>query len=469
MATRTLVESDTFDASLSANWTQVNTSLGGDITHNGAGSVRGTAGEQSGTQHAIARRNTTAATSAGSDQYAEVVAPVYVNIGASQGVGCVLCMSGANGTKSGYELWASAANSTTAAVRLVRWSSGTPTTVAGPANVTLAANDTLTLEKLGGQLRAYQNGTEVTALAYLDGSPINTGTWGLAATFSSEVTSWAGGTVTAGADTTPPTMTGTVTVTPGSTTASALCPTAADNVAVTAYEASIDGGTTWPYTSSTPTISLTGLTPSTSYTGRFRAKDAAGNLSTPVLVQAFTTSAAPATAVTLSGPSGGQVGAASSNFTVGANGAITGTVTVTPSDSGGGGTFSPTSVTISAGTPTATFTYTPGSAGAKTLTASATGLTSATAAYTATLTSATITIPGLAAWTGTVQAALTVPNVVVIQRSNRSLVLALTNQTTDSSGNLSITSGSLVAGVGYMVLGFTDDGASSFRRAVTAT
>lgn len=74
-----------------------------------------------------------------------------------------------------------------------------------------------------------------------------------------------------------------------------------------------------------------------------------------------------ATATTLSGPSSGTVGVASTNFTAGADGAITGTVIVTPSDGGGGGTFTPTTVSISAGTPTGTFTYTPASTGAKTI------------------------------------------------------------------------------------------------------
>lgn len=86
-----------------------------------------------------------------------------------------------------------------------------------------------------------------------------------------------------------------------------------------------------------------------------------------------------ATETTLTGPSGGVNGVASTNFTVGANGAITGTVTVTPSDSSGGGTFSPTSVAINSGTPTATFTYTPGSVGTKTISISDDGgLTDAT-------------------------------------------------------------------------------------------
>lgn len=94
--------------------------------------------------------------------------------------------------------------------------------------------------------------------------------------------------------------------------------------------------------------------------------------------------AAAATATTLSGPSSGTVSVASTNFTVGANGTITGTVTVTPADGGAGGTFTPTTVAISSGTPTGTFTYTPASTGVKTISISDDGgLTDAsTIAYT---------------------------------------------------------------------------------------
>lgn len=80
--------------------------------------------------------------------------------------------------------------------------------------------------------------------------------------------------------------------------------------------------------------------------------------------------AGPSTGVTLSGPSIGVSGAASTNFTVGVTptgGTITGTVVVTPSDSSGGGTFSPTTVSLTSGSPTGTFTYTPASTGAKTI------------------------------------------------------------------------------------------------------
>lgn len=92
----------------------------------------------------------------------------------------------------------------------------------------------------------------------------------------------------------------------------------------------------------------------------------------------------------------------------------------------------------------------------------------ASQATSAAASTATITVPGLAAWTGTVQAALTVPHLVVVRRSDRVQVLALTGLVTNGSGDLVITDAALSAGVGYMVLGFTADGSSSFRRAVTA-
>lgn len=91
-----------------------------------------------------------------------------------------------------------------------------------------------------------------------------------------------------------------------------------------------------------------------------------GSLSNPSNIT-YTASSGAATAVTMSGPSSGTVSLASTNFTIGANGTITGTVIVTPSDAANGGTFTPTTVSISSGTPTATFTYTPASTGTKTI------------------------------------------------------------------------------------------------------
>lgn len=83
-----------------------------------------------------------------------------------------------------------------------------------------------------------------------------------------------------------------------------------------------------------------------------------------------------ATAVTLSGPSGGIVSTASTSFTVGVSpvgGTVSGTVTVTPTDGGAGGTFTPTTVSLTTAAPNKTFTYTPAATGAKTISISNNG------------------------------------------------------------------------------------------------
>jgi len=104
-------------------------------------------------------------------------------------------------------------------------------------------------------------------------------------------------------------------------------------------------------------------------------------------------SAAPPDSSTLSlgitGPSGGVVGVASSNFTVTATGTISGTMVVTPGDGGGGGSFTPATLSLSSGSPSGTFTYTPASTGAKSITLSNNGGASNPAAvnYTATASS----------------------------------------------------------------------------------
>lgn len=72
--------------------------------------------------------------------------------------------------------------------------------------------------------------------------------------------------------------------------------------------------------------------------------------------------------LSLTGPSSGLVGVASSNFTATATGAISGTLLATPGDSGGGGTFTPTTLSLTSGSPSGTFTYTPASTGAKSIT-----------------------------------------------------------------------------------------------------
>jgi hypothetical protein len=72
----------------------------------------------------------------------------------------------------------------------------------------------------------------------------------------------------------------------------------------------------------------------------------------------------PATTFVLTGPTSGNVGTPYT-FTVHLPSSTTGTATITPSDAGGGGAFSPATVTLTTGLPSTAFTYTPGSAGTK--------------------------------------------------------------------------------------------------------
>lgn len=79
----------------------------------------------------------------------------------------------------------------------------------------------------------------------------------------------------------------------------------------------------------------------------------------------YTASLSPATTFTFTGPSGGLIGAPSTNFTVTPTGPYTGTVT--PSAGGGGGAFTPTVLTWSNDNSAKTFTYTPTTEGVKTI------------------------------------------------------------------------------------------------------
>lgn len=137
---------------------------------------------------------------------------------------------------------------------------------------------------------------------------------------------------------------------------------------VPAYPAAMTGWTPQSMSSGPGTIASLGTTPGT-YWLQIVGQDAANNRGAAPSVSAssFTITASPATAISLTGPSSGVNGVASTNFTVGANGAITGSVVVTPSAGAGGGSFSPTSVTLTSGSPTGTFTYTPASVGSKSI------------------------------------------------------------------------------------------------------
>lgn len=169
-----------------------------------------------------------------------------------------------------------------------------------------------------------------------------------------------------------------------------------------------------------------------------------------------------ATTIRLTGPTAGDAGVASTNFTVDADGIITGTITVSLSDGGDGGTFTPSSVAISAGTPSATFTYTPGSAGSKTLTLTNNGGLANPGGwgYTAAATTVgTILTDVFKNWgIGTAMIGETIDHVVCIRVSDGVQVLNLTSQGTNSAGRLPIVNSALVTGTAYMVGAWNDDG-----------
>ncbi len=110
---------------------------------------------------------------------------------------------------------------------------------------------------------------------------------------------------------------------------------------------------------------LTGLTPSTMYYFRAYAVNSAGTSTGAIL--STTTLTHIASTYTFSGPSSGNAGSASTNFTVTPNGLYTGTITLTPSGSGSTG-LSATVLTFSDSSAAQTFTITPTVSGSITLT-----------------------------------------------------------------------------------------------------
>lgn len=176
--------------------------------------------------------------------------------------------------------------------------------------------------------------------------------------------------------------------------------------------------------------------------------------------------ASAATAVTLSGPSGGIVGVASTNFTVGANGAITGTVVVTPSDGGAGGTFSPTTVNISSGSPTGTFTYTPAGSGAKTISVTNSGSLTNPSSLTYTASGGAATAVTLSGPTSGVSGAAS-SNFTVSANGTLSSSLVVTPSDSGGGGTFSPTSVTLSSGT--LTGTFTYTPASAGTKSVSIT
>ncbi|XVJ69948.1 MAG: fibronectin type III domain-containing protein [Rhizobacter sp.] len=109
-------------------------------------------------------------------------------------------------------------------------------------------------------------------------------------------------TTSAAGDTTVPTLTGSITVSALTSTSYTLTwPAGADNVAVTGYEVSLNGGTSYASVGNVLTTNITGRTPSSTDSVRVRAFDAAGNRSTPALSTSVTLNATAGT-LTLTTP-----------------------------------------------------------------------------------------------------------------------------------------------------------------------
>jgi hypothetical protein len=95
-------------------------------------------------------------------------------------------------------------------------------------------------------------------------------------------------------DSTAPTFAGGAAITPGTITNSSVAfsyPAATDNVAVTGYETSKDGGTNWQDNGSGLTGQFTGLSAGTTYQIAVRARDAQNNKSAPITLSMTTTAA----------------------------------------------------------------------------------------------------------------------------------------------------------------------------------
>jgi len=133
------------------------------------------------------------------------------------------------------------------------------------------------------------------------------------------------------------------------------------------------GNTFTPSTSTWTDVSFGPFTvpSSNSYTLKFTGTTVAGDNTTYVdNVRISYVIPGPATTITLAGPSTGITGLASEEFTVTANGSLTSNVTISFSDAGAGGTFSPSTVTLGPNIIQVPFTYTAATAGVKTITAS---------------------------------------------------------------------------------------------------
>jgi plastocyanin len=165
----------------------------------------------------------------------------------------------------------------------------------------------------------------------------------------------------------------------------------------------------------------------------------------PVITQAVLPSPPPTTA-TLSGPSSGSTGAASTNFTVSLNRAADQTYTITLAGTVGSVTFTPSSPTITVGQASVTFTATPASDGAHsisfTISPSLT-LIGTPITYTSTSAALTVTTDALTDENGAVLANTAISLVYVIVSG--AIIKTFTNPVTNSLGKLVLSDATFTA------------------------
>ena len=168
---------------------------------------------------------------------------------------------------------------------------------------------------------------------------------------------------------------GTATAGNGQITVLFTAPASTGGSAITSYKATCGSqsvsGTASP-------ITVTGLSNGTSYTCTVTASNTEGT-SSPSAASNSVTPSTVASSYTLTGPTGGALNTASSNFTVAPSGSYDGSITVTPS---GGGLSAPIALTYSNSAVPQTFTITPTAVGPVTLTPSNSGTLTNPAALT---------------------------------------------------------------------------------------
>jgi hypothetical protein len=159
---------------------------------------------------------------------------------------------------------------------------------------------------------------------------------------------------------------GTATAGSGQATVTFTPPASTGGSAITSYTATCGSQSV---SGPASPITVTGLTNGTAYTCTVTASNAAG-VSAPSAASNSVTPNGVANSFTFTGPSGGALNTASTNFTVTPNGTYNGTITITPS---GGGLSTPITLTFNNSAASQTFTITPTAVGPVTLTPSNNG------------------------------------------------------------------------------------------------